>query len=202
MSIKLEKGNGIDLSKAAPTLTRVMLGLGWDAAKPAKRGFLSGLLGGGGEAEDIDLDASIVGFDAQGQQVDQVWFAQLKGFGGAAVHSGDNRTGDGDGDDETIAVDLTRVPKNITTILCTVNSFRGQTFDIVENATCRLVDAVTDKEIARIDLAAKGRHTGLIMAALYRTGNGWSFKAITDPTDGRSIRDMTPQMQGVVRGLG
>jgi len=199
MTISLTKNAGIDLNKEAPGLSNVFLGLGWDASKPVKRGFFGGSVGS--EPVDVDLDASVVGFDTSGKQVDQVWFRQLKGFGGAVQHSGDNRTGDGDGDDETISVDLSRVPSNVATTLCTVNSFLGQPFDIIDNAVCRLVDAKTNKEIARIELAAKGAHTGLIMAALYRTGNGWSFKSISEPTRGRTIQDMAGPMASAIAGL-
>lgn len=198
MTIKLGKGNSIDLTKQAPGLSRIFMGLGWDVAK--SKGMFGGLFGGGGSGDSIDLDASVIGFDNRGNKVDAVWFRQLAGFGGAVKHSGDNRTGDGDGDDETINIDLTRLPANVHALVFTVNSFTGQTFERVENATCRLVDATKNTEIARIELASKGGHTGVVMAVVKRTANGgWEMKAIGDTTQARTFESMGPQLQAALR---
>ena len=137
-------------------MTSISLGLGWDPVKPS--GFFSKMLGGGGN--DIDLDASCILLDGDMNSVDLVWFRQLASRDGAIEHSGDNLTGEGDGDDETIHVDLQRLPGTIQHLVFTVNSFRGQTFDQVENAYCRILDDAQDKELARFNLAEKGRHTG------------------------------------------
>ena len=129
MSVNLVKGQKISLEKeAGGKLNKVVMGLGWDVKK--KKGFL----GFGGGKGNIDLDASCVLFDEQGNMADAVWFRQLKSKDGSIVHTGDNVTGEGEGDDEQIIVDLTKVPPNIKTLVFVVSSFRGQTFGDVENA--------------------------------------------------------------------
>lgn len=186
--ISLQKGQTIRLEKSdGGVLASVTMGIGWDVRKPAGLGRLFG--GGGG---DIDLDASCLLFDATRQLVDSVWFRQLRSNDGSIVHTGDNRTGAGDGDDEQIIVDLTRLPASVTTLIFTVNSFQGDTFDRIDNAYCRLVDAATSGEMARYDLTGSGSHTGQIMAKLSRAGGGWEMKAIGDRTSGRTVHDMLP----------
>ncbi len=187
MAVSLSKGQKIDLMKQAPGLTRVRMGLGWDPIK--KGGLLGKLFGGGSDA--IDLDASCLMYDDSRQLVDTVWFRQLKSADGSINHSGDNLTGEGDGDDETIAVDLGRLPARISALVFTVNSFRGQTFNEVENAACRLVDESSGAEIARFDLREKGAHTGVIMAVLSRNGGTWTMKAIGKPAGGRTANEMS-----------
>lgn len=185
MSISLAKNQTISLEKQSSSLSKVSMGLGWDPAKPS--GFFGKLLGG---ASEIDLDASCILFDAQKQPLDNVWFQQLQSRDGAIQHSGDNRTGEGEGDDETIQVDLNRLPANVQTLVFTVNSFQGQTFDKVANAYCRLVDLSSRKELARFDLTGKGSHTGVVMAVLKRTAAGWDMTAIGTPTNGRTVQDL------------
>lgn len=186
--ISLQKGQTISLAKSGGgALTKTVMGIGWDVRKAKGLGKLFG--GGGG---DIDLDASCLLFDGSGQLVDAVWFRQLQSKDGSIVHTGDNRTGAGDGDDEQIIVDLSRVPANVTKLIFTVNSFQGDTFDRIENAYCRLVDATTNGEIARYDLTGSGPHTGQVMASLTRTGGGWDMKAIGERTSGRTFHDMMP----------
>ncbi|MGP9820133.1 TerD family protein [Salinarimonas sp. NSM] len=187
MAISLSKGQTISLAKESAGLSKVRMGLGWDPVKK-KGGFLSGLLGGGGG--DIDLDASCLMFDGSRQLVDIVWFRQLKSGDGAIVHSGDNLTGEGDGDDETIGVDLARLPAAVQTLVFTVNSFRGQTFNEVENAFCRLVDERAGKEIARYTLTEQGAHTGVVMAVVSRASGEWTMKAIGAPANGRTAQDL------------
>jgi len=183
--VNLQKGQTVRLDKTGGgTLTRVTMGLGWDVAK--KKG-LFGFLGGGGD--DIDLDASCLLFAGR-QLADQVWFRQLRSKDGAVTHSGDNLTGAGDGDDETITVDLSRLPASVTALVFTVNSFRGDTFDRIDNAFCRLVDATTGQEMARYDLTGAGSHTGQVMAQLVRQGAGWEMKALGEKTTGRTFHDM------------
>lgn len=194
MSVSLSKGQKISLSKDGGSLSRVFMGLGWDVAK--KGGFLGGLFGGGGES--IDLDASCLVFDERGELVDQVWFRQLTGMNGAIVHTGDNLTGEGDGDDEVIKVDLSRLPATVKALVFTVNSFRGQTFDQVANASCRLVDDTAGKELAVFALSEAGSHTGLIMAKLYRHNGEWKLHAIGEKTTGRTFHDMIPAIRSVL----
>lgn len=185
MSVNLSKGQKVSLTKSSGgTLTRVRMGLGWDAVK--KRGFF------GKREQEIDLDASGLLFDGSGRLVDVVWFNQLGSKDGSVVHTGDNRTGAGDGDDESIIVDLTRVPPQVTTIVFTVNSFTGQDFSQIESAFCRLVDETDGSEIARYELTGSGSHNAQVMAKVTRDGAGWSMTAIGAPTSGRTFDQLLP----------
>ncbi|AOL07868.1 TerD family protein [Burkholderia contaminans] len=187
MALTLSKNQSISLEKTAGRgLTSISLGLGWDPVKSG--GFFSKMLGGG--SNDIDLDASCILLDGDMKSVDLVWFRQLESRDGAIEHSGDNLTGEGDGDDETIHVDLQRLPGTVQHLVFTVNSFRGQTFDQVENAYCRILDDSKNQELARFNLAEKGRHTGVVMASLSRRAGGWEFKAIGQSTHGRTADDL------------
>lgn len=192
--VSLAKGQSVRLEKrGGGALTRVTMGLGWDVRKSKS---MFGLFGGGGG--DIDLDASCLLFDAARSLVDQVWFQQLKSRDGSIVHSGDNLTGAGDGDDEMITVDLTRLPPAVTALVFTVNSFRGDTFDRIENAYCRLVDATTGAELARYDLTGAGSHTGQVMAQMTRAGGGWEMKALGVRTRGQTFHDMMDAVTGAL----
>jgi tellurium resistance protein TerZ len=194
MSVSLSKGQKISLSKDNASLSRISMGVGWDVAK--KGGLLGSLFGGGGG--DIDLDASCLVFDDAGQQVDEIWFRQLKGMNGAIVHTGDNMTGAGDGDDESIKVELSKLPATVKSLVFTVNSFRGQTFDKVANAYCRVVDEATGSELAKFVLSESGSHTGMIMAKIYRHNGEWKIHAIGEKTNGRTFHDMMPTIQGAL----
>lgn len=186
MAVNLQKGQKISLEKeAGGALSKVAMGLGWDVAKG---GFLSGLLGGG----SIDLDASCIMFDANKQFVDAVWFRQLNSKDGSITHTGDNRTGAGDGDDEVINVNLSAVPANVQSLVFTVNSFTGQTFEKVENAFCRIINSANGQEIARYNLSSQGNHTAMIMAKLYRHNGEWKMHAIGEVATGRTFNDLMP----------
>jgi tellurium resistance protein TerZ len=190
MAVNLQKGQKISLEKeAGGALARVTMGLGWDVAQ--KRGFLGF---GGGKGDPIDLDASCVLFDESNRPVDVVWFRQLKSRDGSITHTGDNRTGAGDGDDEQIVVELNRVPENVKSLVFTVNSFTGQNFSQVANAFCRLIDAGSTREIARYDLSVQGSHTAQIMAKLYRHNGEWKMHAIGENGSGRTIDELMPQI--------
>lgn len=189
MSVNLQKGQKISLDKeAGSALSRITMGLGWDAVKS------KGFLGFGGGSAEIDLDASCVLFDDSNRPVDVVWFRQLKSKDGSIVHSGDNRTGAGDGDDEQINVSLASVPPNVKSLVFTVNSFTGQNFSQVQNAYCRLVNAADGKEVARFNLTAQGGHSAQIMAKLYRHNGEWKMHAIGENGTGRTIDDLVPQI--------
>lgn len=189
MSVNLSKGQKVSLAKRdGGQLTRVRMGLGWDAIK--KKGFF------GSRDQSVDLDASVLLFDAAGQLVDQVWFQQLRSKDGSVQHTGDNRTGAGDGDDESIRVDLTKLPATVTTLVCTVNSFTGQDFSQIANAFCRLIDETTETEIARYELSGSGGHNAQIMSKVSRDGTGWSMTALGVPASGRTFRDLLPAIAG------
>lgn len=186
--VNLQKGQSVRLEKSGgESLSKTTMGIGWDVRKAKGLGKFFG--GGGG---DIDLDASCLLFDSDRQLLDSVWFRQLKSSDGSIVHTGDNRTGAGDGDDEQIIVDLTALPSSVSSLIFTVNSFQGDTFDRIENAYCRLVDTTTGVELARYDLTGGGSHTGQVMAKVTRGNGGWDMKAIGEKTTGRTFHDMMP----------
>lgn len=189
MSVNLTKGQKISLDKeAGGALSRVVMGLGWDAVKT------KGFLGFGSKGADIDLDASCVLFDESNKPLDVVWFRQLKSRDGSVEHSGDNRTGAGDGDDEQISVNLAQVPPNVKAIVFTVNSFTGQSFAQVENAYCRLLNADGGKEVARFNLSVQGQHNAQLMAKLYRHNGEWKMHAIGENGAGRTFDELLPQI--------
>ncbi len=189
MAINLEKGQKINLQKAdGSSLQKVVLGVGWDVAKS------KGFLGFGGGAGSIDLDASCILFDDNKQVLDVVYFGQLRSKDGSIVHSGDNLTGEGDGDDEQITVSLPQLPANVKSLVFTVSSFRGQTFEKVENAFCRLVDQSSGQEIAKYSLSTQGAHTALIIAKIYRHNNEWKMHAIGESTQGRTFDQIIPHV--------
>lgn len=179
MSVKLDKGHKVNLAKPdGGQLSTITLGLGWDVAS-------------GGS---IDLDASCVLLDGSKNKVDVVYFGHLKSNDGSVRHTGDNLTGAGDGDDEQIIVDLTRVPASVQYLVFTVNSYRGQQFDQVKNAFVRVLD---DKgvELCKYDLSAKGSHTALVMGKVYRHNGGWKFHAFGEPATGRTVDAIMPQVK-------
>jgi tellurium resistance protein TerZ len=187
MAVNLQKGQKISLEKeAGGALARVTMGLGWDVAKSG------GFFGFGAKSQAVDLDASVVLFDESNRPVDVVWFRQLKSRDGSITHTGDNRTGAGEGDDEQIIVDLRTVPASVKSLVFTVNSFTGQNFSTVQNAFCRLFDTNSGKEIARYDLSVQGSHTAQIMAKLYRHNGEWKMHAIGDNATGRTFDDLMP----------
>ena len=196
MAVNLSKGQKISLEKeAGGALSQIKMGLGWDvgAAPQTLGGFLGGLFGGGGSAGgSIDLDASCIMLDANKQMVDAIWFGQLQSKDSSIQHTGDNRTGAGDGDDEVINVNLSRIPDHVQALVFTVNSFTGQTFATVNNAFCRLVNASNNSEVARYDLSAQGSHTALILAKIYRHNGEWKMHAIGETASGRTFHDLMP----------
>lgn len=196
MAVNLSKGQKISLEKeAGGALSQIKMGLGWDvgAAPQKSGGFLGGLFGGGGSAGgSIDLDASCIMLDANKQMVDAIWFGQLQSKDSSIQHTDDNRTGAGDGDDEVINVNLSRIPDHVQALVFTVNSFTGQTFATVNNAFCRLVNASNNSEVARYDLSAQGSHTALILAKIYRHNGEWKMHAIGETASGRTFHDLMP----------
>lgn len=186
MAISLVKGQKISLVKEGDaSLTKVVMGLGWDAKK-VKTWF------GGQREQAIDLDASCILFDQSQRMVDAIWFRQLRSKDGSIIHTGDNRTGAGEGDDEQIIVDLMQIPSVVVSMVFVVNSFSGEDFSQIENAFCRLVDQRTTQEIARYDLSCQGQHTAQIMAKVYRHGGEWKMHAVGENASGRTFQDLLP----------
>ncbi|WP_198520690.1 TerD family protein [Kitasatospora sp. CB02891] len=175
--VNLVKGGSVSLEKAGkPFLAAVRMGLGWE---PAAHG------------RGIDLDASVIAFDARREKVDTAWFMKLSVFNGAIAHSGDNLTGKGGGDDESITVHLEGLPAEVCGLVFVVNSFSGQKFTDVKNAYCRLVDAATGEELVRFDLTHAEPRTGVAMCKLVRQFSGeWVMTALGEYVDAKTARSM------------
>jgi stress response protein SCP2 len=167
--IELTRGQEMALATdGGRPLTRLTMGLGWD--KEPGAGFI------GTGAPDVDLDASAVQF-AGGQLFDLAFYNNLQTRDGSVVHLGDNISGRGEGDDEQLTVDLSKVYAKVDTILFLVSSYQGHTLEWVDNAYCRLVDD-HDVELARFTLTDGTPRTGLLMAKISRDGDEWRLKAI------------------------
>ena len=172
MALSLSKGGNLSLSKEAPGMTKVLVGLGWDARST--------------DGQDFDLDASAFLLKADGKvraDSDFIFYNQLKSTDGSVEHTGDNRTGEGDGDDEAIKIDLSKVPAEIDKIAITVTiheaDARKQNFGQVRNAFIRLVNQDNNNEVVRYDLAEDAStETAMIFAELYRNGAEWKFRAV------------------------
>jgi tellurium resistance protein TerD len=172
MSISLAKGGNISLSKEEPGLTKILIGLGWDTRTT--------------DGADFDLDASAFLLNDSGRvrsDADFIFYNQLRSADGSVEHTGDNRTGEGDGDDEALTVDLTRVPADITKIAIAVTihdaEARRQNFGMVQNAFIRIVDDVSQREITRYDLAEDySVETAMTFGEVYRHGADWKFRAV------------------------
>ncbi|PWK13094.1 TerD family protein [Tumebacillus permanentifrigoris] len=182
MAINLVKGQKIDLTKTNAGLTNLTIGLGWDPAEVTKKG----LFGSKKHKVDIDCDASALLLNADGKLVkDQnlVCFYNKSSACKSVVHSGDNLTGDGDGDDEQIFVDLTKVPADVHSILTVVNIYqaeaRKQDFGMVQSAYIRVLNKATNVELVRFNLSDNyAGKTALIVAEIYRHNGEWKFNAI------------------------
>ena len=184
--VSLVKGQKVTLRKdGGVALTFLRMGLGWDPVE--KRGLF------GNRSADIDLDASAVMF-ADNQIADVVYYGQLQSKDGSIQHQGDNLTGAGEGDDEVMLVDLTRVPAHVTTVMFIVTSYKGHTFEQVQNAFCRLVDGTIDTELARYTLQGGMPFTGMVMAKVYRQGSEWKLQAIGEGMQAKHPGEAAPQL--------
>ncbi|WP_042345160.1 TerD family protein [Bacillus massiliigorillae] len=171
--ISLAKGQKVDLTKTNPGLSNVIVGLGWDVNK----------YDGG---KDFDLDASVFLLDESGKVKggeDFVFYNNTTGANGAVVHTGDNLTGDGDGDDEQVKVSIKEVPNHIQKIAFTVTiheaETRNQNFGMVSNAFIRVVDADSNAELVRFDLGEDfSIETAVVVGELYRHNGEWKFSAV------------------------
>jgi tellurium resistance protein TerD len=173
MTINLAKGQRIDLTKTNPALTKVMLGLGWDTNRYT-----------GGSEFDLDASAFLLHQDGKAKdERDFVFYNMHKAYDGAVEHTGDNRTGEGEGDDEQIKIDFAKIPDHIVRVGITVtihaSDTRQQNFGQVSNAFVRLLDETTGREILRFDLGEEfSVETAIVICELYRHGNEWKFQAI------------------------
>ena len=189
MSVSLQKGQKVNLSKDNAGLAKVIVGLGWDEAKPSGGGgggFFATLFGGAATTHQaIDCDASAIMLK-NGKFVDRtdlVYFGNLKHKSGTVNHMGDNLTGEGEGDDEQIVIDLSRVPAEYDKIVIVVNIYqavqRKQHFGMIENAFIRLVDARNNKEMCKYNLTENySGMTAMIFGEIYRHNGEWKFNAM------------------------
>jgi len=172
MSISLAKGGNVSLSKEEPGLTQILIGLGWDTRAT--------------DGADFDLDASAFLLNEAGKvrsDADFIFYNQLRSSDGSVEHTGDNRTGEGDGDDEALKVNLTQVPAEIQKVSIAVTihdaETRRQNFGMVQNAFIRIVNDATGREITRYDLTEDASiETAMIFGEVYRHGADWKFRAV------------------------
>ena len=190
MSVNLQKGQKVDLTKGNAGLKTLIVGLGWDEA-PKKFSLFA-------KQEDIDCDASVLLINAQTKKlagaVDVVYFGNLTHRSGAVRHCGDNLTGAGDGDDEQIIVELTKVPETYDRLVFTVDIYqaqqRKQHFGMIRNAFIRVVDADTGSELCKYNLSENyDGKTAMIFGEVYRYNGEWKFGAIGEPTNDNSISE-------------
>lgn len=196
MSVNLQKGQKVDLTKGNAGLKALVVGLGWDEA-PRKFSLFS-------RREDIDCDASAILINAQTGKlfgpVDVVYYGNLTHKSGAVRHCGDNLTGAGDGDDEQIIVELNKVPADYSKIVFVVTIYqareRNQQFGMIRNAFIRVVDADTGRELCKYNLSEsyEGR-TAMIFGEVYRRNGEWKFGAVGEPTNDNGIAEMAARFQ-------
>jgi tellurium resistance protein TerD len=173
MAVSLSKGQKVDLTKTNPGMTKVVVGLGWDTNK----------YDGG---NDFDLDSSVFLLGDNGKvtsESDFVFYNNTTGAGGAVVHTGDNRTGEGDGDDEQVNIDLANVPASVQRITFTITihdgEARNQNFGQVSNSYVRILNEGSGEELIRYDLGEDfSIETALVVGELYRHNGEWKFSAI------------------------
>lgn len=191
MSISLQKGQKISLTKDNGGLEHILVGLGWDEVERKKKGLFAP------KPQDIDCDASalLLQGDKLERKQDVVYFGNLQHVSGAVRHMGDNLTGAGDGDDEQILVNLKEIPENIDKILIVVNIYqarqRGQHFGLIRNAFIRILDGKSNGEMCRFNLSEDYTDmTALIVAEIYRRGSEWKFNPIGQGTRDGSLTDI------------
>lgn len=178
MGVSLQKGGNVSLEKAAPGMTKILVGLGWDERAT--------------DGAEFDLDASIFLLADTGKvrsDSDFIFYNNLSSTCGSVVHQGDNRTGAGEGDDEAVKVDLNQVPADVQKISVTVTihdaAARNQNFGQVANAFIRVVNDETNEEVARYDLSEDySIETAMIFGEIYRHNNEWKFKAVGQGYEG------------------
>lgn len=172
MSVSLAKGGNVSLSKNDPSLTKLVIGLGWDVRAT--------------DGADFDLDGSaflLTGTGKVRNDSDFIFYNNLKAIDGSVEHAGDNRTGEGDGDDESIVINLDKIPSVIDRIAITVTihdaDIRRQSFGQVNSAFVRCINGVSDREIARFDLSEDAStETAMIFGEVYRHNGEWKFRAV------------------------
>ena len=201
MGVNLQKGQKVNLKKSdGQALSRIRIGLGWDPVEQKKGGIFGSIFGG--SAPDIDCDASVLvckGGRLSGKS-DIVYFGNLKHPSGAIVHTGDNLTGEGEGDDEQILVDLTAVPQDYDKLVFVVNIYdcesRKQDFGMIANAFIRICDERTGEEFCRYNLSESyAGMTAMIFGEIYRYNGEWKFNAIGQGTKDKGLNELARRYQ-------
>ncbi|MCM3720959.1 MULTISPECIES: TerD family protein [Solibacillus] len=200
MSINLQKGQRIDLTKGNTGLNKIFVGLGWDEvqAKPSGGGLFKSLFGGSTTTgAPVDCDASVLMLkDGKvAAKSDVIYFGNLKSSNGAVAHSGDNLTGAGAGDDEQIAIELSSVPAEYDRLVFLVNIYdaqkRNQHFGMIQNAFIRIVNASSNQELLKYNLTDDySGQTTLITGEIYRHENEWKFAALGTGTQDKSLGEV------------
>lgn len=196
MSISLVKGQKIDLTKGNAGLTKVTIGLGWDPVQTK-----GGLFGLKKQAANIDCDASVLMLNEQSKLTNDhhvVCFYNKQSPCQSVIHSGDNLTGEGDGDDEQIFIDLAKVPAGVSKILAVVNIYdcvnRKQDFGMIQSAYIRVMDGTKGNELIRFNLSENyAGKTALICGELYRHNGEWKFAAIGEGTHAVHINQLAAE---------
>lgn len=189
MSVKLQKGQKVSLSKNHAGLSKIIVGLGWDEIQQQRRFFAP-------KPQDIDCDAFAL-LLVNGKLIsnqDIVYFGNLKHVSGSVEHMGDNLTGAGDGDDETIVIDLNTIPSQYDRIILAVNIYkayeRRQHFGMIQNAFIRLIDARNNNEMCIYNLTENySDKTAMLFGEVYRYNGEWKFNAVGQGTTDGSIGD-------------
>lgn len=171
MGVSLKKGGNVSLSKIAPDLKKISVGLGWNARTTS------------GAAFDLDACAFMLNGDTVRSDTDFIFYNQLRSSCGSVEHQGDNRTGEGDGDDEIIKVNLDKLPNNVSKIVFTVTIHegleRGQNFGQVNDAYVRVLNDEDGSELARYDLTEDAATiVSMIFCEIYRHGSEWKLRAV------------------------
>ena len=201
MSVSLQKGQKVSLSKENPGLSRIVVGLGWDEASPARSG---GLFGGlfSAPTQNIDCDASafLLKNGRLTDSKDIVYFGNLTHYTRAVQHMGDNLTSAGEGDDEQIVIDLQKVPAQYDKIVIVVNIYsaykRNQHFGMIRNAFIRIVNSANGQEMLKYNLTENyNGMTAMIFGEIYRHNGEWKFGAVGSGTNDGSISDLAKRYQ-------
>jgi stress response protein SCP2 len=198
LAISLQKGQRVDLTKGNPGLSKILVGLGWDPVQSSGGGGLFGSLFGGGGSTNIDCDASVIMLGANDKiqnNNDVIYFGNLKSRDGSVQHSGDNLTGDGDGDDEQVMVELSRVPSNVQKLVFVVNIYdcvkRKQHFGMIKNAFIRVVNPANQQELIRYNLSDDYHgNTCLVVGEIYRHNTEWKFAAVGTGTNASGLSEV------------
>ena len=201
MSVSLQKGQKVSLSKENPGLSRIVVGLGWDEAQPSKSGgFFGALFSAPTQPIDCDASAFLLKNGRLTESKDIVYFGNLTHYTRAVQHMGDNLTGAGEGDDEQIVIDLQRVPAQYDKIVIVVNIYaaykRNQHFGMIRNAFIRIVNAGNGQEMLKYNLTENySGMTAMIFGEIYRHNGEWKFAAVGSGTNDGSISALAERYQ-------